>query len=84
MAVGLAGAAARAQERCRDQARERCRDQARVRCVAMRMPVGHPDEEFDLVVASDVLSFWTPDDLRTTMGRIEASLRPGRRFVALH
>lgn len=48
------------------------------------LPADYPDERFDLIVASDVLYYWTNEDLRRTIPLIEDSLSVGGRLVTLH
>lgn len=67
-----------------ERARERCADFPQVACEARTLPAAYPEGLFDLVVASDVLYFWVPDDLDTAARCIEASLGVGGRFVSLH
>jgi len=66
------------------RARERCSNLPNVACAPARLPAEYPEGPFDLVVASDVLYFWTPADLKAAIPTIEASLAPGGRVVALH
>jgi SAM-dependent methyltransferase len=66
------------------RARERVAQYPWVEARAMPLPAGYPDGPFDLIVASDVLYYWATRDLPTAASRIEASLAPGGRFVALH
>ena len=52
--------------------------------LASALPARYPAGPFDLIVASDVLYYWTTADLRSAAGRIADSLAPGGRFVAIH
>lgn len=67
-----------------ERARQRCRDLPQVTCLRAVLPASYPGGSFDLVVASDVLYFWAPDDLLRAIARIEESLEPGGRFISLH
>lgn len=67
-----------------DRVRERMRASSYVRSVAMSIPDDFPDEEFDLIVASDVLYYLPVEDLERCVERIEAALAPGGAFVAVH
>ena len=51
---------------------------------AVALPARYPVGPFDLILASDVLYYWTTDDLRSAARRIADSLAPGGRFVAIH
>jgi len=66
------------------RARERCSNLPNVVCAPARLPAEYPEGPFDLVVASDVLYYWTPTDLTAAIPTIEASLAPGGHLVALH
>ena len=66
------------------RARERCSNLPNVVCAPARLPAEYPEGLFNLVVASDVLYYWTPADLTAAIPTIEASLAPGGRLVALH
>lgn len=48
------------------------------------LPADYPDGQFDLIVASDVLYYWTNEDLRRTIPLIDDSLAVGGRLVTLH
>jgi SAM-dependent methyltransferase len=67
-----------------DQVARRLRDHPNVRTKAMAIPAEFPGEEFDLVVASDVLYYLSVADLRRCLARIEARLADGGAFVAVH
>lgn len=66
------------------RARVRLSQHPHVLARAVALPAGYPVGPFDLLVASDVLFYWTPDDLRWAADRIEESLAVGGRFVAIH
>jgi ubiquinone/menaquinone biosynthesis C-methylase UbiE len=66
-----------------ERARERCADFPQVSCEARALPAAYPDGPFDLVVASDVLYYWVPDDMHVAASRIERTLEVGGRVVAL-
>ncbi len=43
-----------------------------------------PDEQFDLIVASEILYYLSPDDLDRTLCLIRSRLISGGRLVAVH
>jgi len=67
-------------------------DAARVRCaacphVAFRraaVPAEWPPGRFDLVVLSEVLYFFTPEDLARIAERLVAALKPGGEVILVH
>lgn len=48
------------------------------------LPENMPLGSFDLVVASEVLYYWSESLLRANLGRIENAVAPGGVFVAVH
>ena len=48
------------------------------------LPAAMPRGPFDLVVASDVLYYWTESDLRSTLPVFEQILAPGGRLICVH
>ncbi|MCW2954841.1 MAG: Methyltransferase type 12 [Conexibacter sp.] len=48
------------------------------------LPHELPDGRFDLIVASELLYYWTADLLAATLPRIEHALARGGRLVAVH
>ena len=67
-----------------EQVRRRLAAHAHVRAQALSIPEAFPDEDFDLVVASDVLYYLPVDRLRHCVARIERSLTAGGAFVPVH
>ncbi len=65
-------------------ARRRTRAQASVTVGVSRLPEGMPRGPFDLIVASEIVYYLTPNDLRLLIPKIEAALAPGGRVVVLH
>ncbi len=55
-----------------------------VRIDARDVTVDFPEGTFDLIVASDVLYYWTPEENLRVLRAVEAALRPGGAFVLLH
>lgn len=48
------------------------------------IPAAVPDERYDLVVASEILYYLTPDVLAQTLVALESRMLPGARLVAVH
>lgn len=65
------------------RAQERVARFPQVSCERRRLPDEMPDGPFDLIVCSDVLSYWLEDDVRQAVRTMEARLRPGGRLVAV-
>jgi SAM-dependent methyltransferase len=63
-------------------ARGRLARYAHVSCERRTLPTEYPDGRFDLVIASDVFYYWTPEDVISTLNAVEQSLTPGGVFVA--
>jgi predicted TPR repeat methyltransferase len=55
-------------------ARTRCADVASVRFARMRVPLDWPDEQFDLIVLSEVLYFLSADDITCCVRRVLSTL----------
>lgn len=55
-----------------------------VRCEVRNLPSDLPAGKFDLIVASDVLCYWTRDDIRSAVRWFDESLNPGGVLVAAH
>lgn len=55
-----------------------------VRCEVRNIPSELPTGKFDLIVASDVLYYWTRADVRSAVRWFEESLNPGGVLVAAH
>ncbi len=65
-------------------ARRRLADFPRVRVIRGAIPDAVPDEQFDLIVASEILYYLTPDGLDRTLALIRSRLVSGGRLVAVH
>jgi len=66
------------------QARARVEPFPQVKCLRRTLPAEMPPGRFDLIVCSDVLYYWSADDLRVALRVFEAALAPGGRLVAAH
>lgn len=55
-----------------------------VTCEVRDLRQEFPEGPFDLIVASDVLYYWTIDEIVVVLRRIEQGLAPGGTLVALH
>jgi predicted TPR repeat methyltransferase len=58
-------------------ARARCAGVSQVRFERMHIPQDWPDEQFDLIVLSEVLYFLSPDDIHHCVRRVMDTLLPG-------
>lgn len=65
-------------------ARARCRDLPRVRFARMRVPDEFPDEDFDLIVVSEVAYYWSRADLARAERLIIEHLEPGGQLLLVH
>lgn len=77
VAVDISAAAVRATS-------ARLSDAPGVRCEVRNLPGDMPSGKFDLIVASDVLYYWTTADIRAAVRWIEGALTPGGVLVAAH
>lgn len=66
------------------RARRRLAGKPGVTVLAMTFPADFPAGEFDLIVASDMLYYLSPEDIGFAAARIVDALAAGGRFVALH
>jgi len=66
------------------QARARVGSWPQVTCERRTLPAQMPPGLFDLVVCSDVLYYWSVEDLRAALRVFEGALAPGGRLVAAH
>ena len=55
-----------------------------VRCEVRNVPADLPSEPFDLIVASDVLYYWTRADVESAARRFAELMVPGGALVAAH
>ena len=58
-------------------ARARCADLPQIRFERMQVPLDWPDEQFDLIVLSEVLYFLSPNDIHQCARRVLDTLLPG-------
>lgn len=65
-------------------ARERLVDQSHVEIVAKDVTRDFPEGPFDLIVASDVLYYWTYGENVRVLAAMEAALHPGGALVLFH
>jgi predicted TPR repeat methyltransferase len=71
-------------ERALEQARERCRHLTHVRFERMAVPATFPDEQFDLMLVSEVGYYWGWDDLATSQRLIVEHLEPAGHLLLVH
>ncbi|AHJ96084.1 SAM-dependent methyltransferase [Hymenobacter swuensis] len=67
-----------------ERARQRCAHLPQVTFQLLRVPEEFPEEEFNLILVSEVGYYWSPDDLRQASERIIEALRPGGHLVLVH
>jgi SAM-dependent methyltransferase len=77
LAVDIAPDAAR-------RAADRLAAATHVTCEARDLSKEFPVGPFDLIVVSDVLYYWTVEEIKTAFRRAEDTLAPGGRLVAMH
>jgi SAM-dependent methyltransferase len=65
-------------------ARRRLAEFPRVRVIRGAIPDAVPDEEFDLIVASEILYHLTTDELDRTLRMVRARLVSGGRLIVVH
>jgi SAM-dependent methyltransferase len=58
-------------------------DQPHVRLARLVLPGDWPDEQFDLIVLSEILYFWDAHDIARAAARVDATLRPGGMVLAV-
>ena len=66
------------------QARTRCADLPQVAIQLLRVPEEFPDQQFDLVLLSEVGYYWSPVDLHRAAGLLIDSLLPGGQLLLVH
>lgn len=66
------------------QARERCRDLPEVEFARMALPGEAPSGQFDLIVLSEVLYYWSPADLAAVAAFVGGALAEGGNVVLVH
>jgi|GEM_PF-148227 phosphoglycolate phosphatase-like HAD superfamily hydrolase/SAM-dependent methyltransferase len=67
-----------------DKARIRCQDFAHVRFEIMQIPTQFPDENFDLILVSEVGYYLCPEDLKKAQQEIIQHLQPGGHLLLVH
>ena len=65
-------------------ARPRLEGHPNVDALVGRIPDDLPDACFDLIVASEVLYYLTPDELSACLGAVRERTSPGSRLVCVH
>jgi cyclopropane fatty-acyl-phospholipid synthase-like methyltransferase len=66
------------------QARRRCAGLPHVTIRRMRIPAEWPDRVFDLILLSEVLYYFSPDDIARTASRTRACLSRGGAILLVH
>lgn len=67
-----------------NQARERCRNLSNVRFEKMQIPHEFPDENFDLIVVSEVGYYLNVEDWKRAQEKIISQLKSGGTVVLVH
>lgn len=67
-----------------EQAIERCQHLPQVRFQLMSVPEHYPNEQFDLVILSEVGYYWCWEDLLKAQQRILEHLEPGGQLLLVH
>ena len=67
-----------------ERARKRCRDLPQVRFSLMDTPHELPDEQFDLIVLSEVAYYWSVDDLARARVELAERLLPAGNLILVH
>ncbi len=71
-------------ERALEQARARCRNLPHVHVRQMAVPDTFPNEQFDLILVSEVGYYWGGDDLAIAQRLIVEHLEPGGHLLLVH
>lgn len=66
------------------EAARRLRERRNVTFALVTLPRDMPRGPFDLIVASEILYYLRPNDLRRLTSQVESALAPGGRIVLLH
>ena len=66
------------------RARERCSSFPQVTLAQMQVPDQFPDEQFDLILVSEVGYYWSPDDFALAQAEIVRHLIPGGQLMLVH
>ncbi len=67
-----------------DQAKVRCADVAQVDFACMQVPRSMPEEQFDLIMISEVAYYWRREDLVRAADALAERQRPGGHLVLVH
>jgi SAM-dependent methyltransferase len=67
-----------------ERARTRCRDLPQVRFASMETPRELPDEEFDLILLSEVAYYWSVEDLARARLALAERLLPRGHLLLVH
>jgi predicted TPR repeat methyltransferase len=71
-------------ESAQQQAIERCKNLHQVRFEIMQFPHQYPDEQFDLIMLSEVGYYWCWEDLQIARSRIVDCLKPQGYLMLVH
>jgi predicted TPR repeat methyltransferase len=71
-------------ESAQQQAIERCKNLSQVRFEIMQFPRQYPDEQFDLIMLSEVGYYWCWEDLQVARSRIVDCLEPQGYLMLVH
>ena len=66
------------------QARARCVGHSQVDIRNLRVPEEFPDQQFDLILLSEVGYYWSAPDLARAAGQLLAALNPGGQLLLVH
>ncbi|WP_308461644.1 SAM-dependent methyltransferase [Hymenobacter sp. NBH84] len=66
------------------RARQRCAQLPQVEFRLMRVPEEFPQEQFDLIMVSEVGYYWSPEDLTRAADQLLAALPPGGQLLLVH
>lgn len=66
------------------RARQRCQSFPQVTLAQMQVPDQFPDEQFDLILVSEVGYYWSPDDFARAQTEILAHLTLGGQLMLVH
>ncbi len=63
---------------------QRCEQLRQVRFQILNVPIEYPDEQFDLIVVSEVGYYWSWDDLEKAQAKIVSSLQLKGQLLLVH
>ncbi|MBW3129126.1 class I SAM-dependent DNA methyltransferase [Hymenobacter profundi] len=67
-----------------ERARQRCAQLPQVEFRLMRVPEEFPQEQFDLIMVSEVGYYWSPEDLTRAAKQLLAALPSGGQLLLVH